>query len=295
VGQPDNADPLKQVKQDYLAWQSRKELADGLRELVRARLTDKDIKDGNRFLTKNIDQEIKKLLEATPDLESWEATERQRLLAAFTASGELLVVLTQIRDVAKQRMAIQQRKEVGKATKPTLGPPASQRSIVGDPIGGLIVQAKLEMELAAEMAKWRGEMMSKASAAFKAGSIGTNMADLETALQQSWTQASEKLQAIYDRCVPAIAADGFVRQFRVDGLIQDATRTEVREAAALSLTETKDPNRIREVIYDVTDAYGKKRRGSVAVYLGSKGEWLPSRENELRGGFYELRLADEGE
>src|SRR5262245_6237723 len=108
-------------KKDYLVWQARKELADLILTPVQHRLG--DIEDGNQFVAKHVEQQIKKLPNQDRELASGTATEPEQLYAMFEAYGDLVNLLIRVRDVAKPRMAAQQRKEQKKESQPVFRPP----------------------------------------------------------------------------------------------------------------------------------------------------------------------------
>jgi hypothetical protein len=287
------ADTLKEVKEEFLLWQARLEFAGGIREQVRSRLGEKEVTSGNRFQAKYIELQVKKLSQQHPALSDWQPQEPEQLIAKFQALEELVDVLSQVSSVVKGRMTGQQRKEVAKAAEAAVSVESSATFRGSSQRSGFYFRtAHFEVAFGTEIANWRGQITTKANAAFRAGSIGASMREFEVALEESWKYANGKAQAAYDRFVPVLVADGYVHQFELDQLIGKWTRVEVGKAHGVTLADCKDPTRVREVLYTVIDVYGAERRGCVAVYQNPKGEWLPSRDNELRGGFYDLRLAE---
>jgi hypothetical protein len=291
LSQEARSDDLEVTRNEYLVWQARKELADDIRNAVRERL--EEFSEGKKFLTKNIDREINRLIKQSPELGNGVGTEQEKLLAMLDVYDELVGMLIKIRDVAKQRMAAEQRKELRKESKQVFAPPQPPTLTRGDNVFDRGIDIYNTAAFSAQMAQWRGQVVIKTTAAFNAGSIGANMTDLETALRETSSQATKTLDAACSRFIPAIVADGYVRQFTADKLTERCTRIQVIEAPSVNISECKDPQRIREVIYDVIDGFGTKRRGTVVLYQTARSEWLPSKDNEQRGGFYELKSAGE--
>jgi uncharacterized protein (DUF111 family) len=86
------------------------------------------------------------------------------------------------------------------------------------------------------------------------------MAELETALRKTSDEATKKFDEAYDRLMPPIVADGHVAQYREKKLIEGFKRLEVPTQTNINLSDCREKTRIREVVYDLTDGFGVKRR-----------------------------------
>jgi hypothetical protein len=290
-------EPAKEVKQEFLLWQRRQEFAGAISDArVRARLGDKPVKDmgGDNLQSDNIKKHLDILKKSHPNVVAGQATESEELDAWSNAYGEFVEVLIAARELATGNMEEYKRRQMNRAKK-VLAPPPSPpaRYSPFDTTPERAYKIVDHGRYSSDMAKWRGEISSRAQAAINAQNIDNKKADLEKAVRKTFVEGTKKFDEAYDRFLPAIVADELVDKYSAEILIESAKRIEVRTQTTVNLSDCRDKARIREVVYDVTDGFGVKRRGSVAVYLADpkKHEWKLSIDNAKNGGFYELRLA----
>ncbi len=289
-------EPADEVKQKFLLWQCRMEFAVVIRDdLVRARLGEKRIEGGVNFQSENIKKQLQKLRDSEPNLVAWKPTESEQLEAMTKAFGEFMEVLSEASDRAMGNMSAEQKKQAQRGNKPS--PPRPTPPAPYSPLDNALQRAAKIADHARyelEMAKWRGENASRAQAPSKVAGIEKNKADLLAAFRETSDEAIKKFDEACDRFLPPIVADGHVAKYAEQRLIESFKRIEVRTETPITLNDCRDKTRIREVVYDVTNYFGVNCHATVVVYRNQSpsNDWRVSKENETKGGFYDLRLPE---
>jgi hypothetical protein len=221
---------------------------------------------GRRLVEKKYDLAIAELRKKY-GLESWQIGEADELIATRNAAADLLEALVEARDNARNK---EQNKKKGAAR--TNGPAVM--------IGGFNTYASYDDSLA-ELNKWRGGCVRQGDIFCQ----NLQPTGVEKDIRQAWRSIQSAVIEVFDRLHPVVLADRHVSGYSDEGLLQSWTRTGSKEDLTVRVPGF---TKFQLVSYDIVDAYGTKRRGSVVVGLQGTTSWELVKENTGRGGFYEL-------
>jgi hypothetical protein len=201
-------------------------------------------------------------------LDNWSPSENDELIATRNGAVEFLEALADARDNVR-------RKAKKKTTSNTTGPAVTVAGV--NPFANDVSPAELN--------KWRGDVVRQGEA-FCQNLQNTGE---EKDIRSAWKSIQDHVVEVFDRLHPILLADAHVRAFHQEGLLESWNRIEGHEDLSVRVSGF---NKVQMVSYKIVDAYGTPRKGSVAVGLLGTGAWEVLRENNVKGGFYELTKAD---
>jgi hypothetical protein len=203
-------------------------------------------------------------------LENWEPDETEVLIATRNAAAEFLDALVDARDNVRRKAEVK-KKSTGGASAPS-------PSIAG--VSPFATDATLT-----DFNKWRGDVIGKGDQFCKNLQTTTEEKDI----RQAWRDIQDAVIEVFDRLHPGIMADKHVSGYYQEGLLQSWDRLEAKEDLTVRVPGC---TKVQMVTYKIVDAYGTVRKGSVAIGLFGTTTWDVLKENNGRGGFYELVKVD---
>jgi hypothetical protein len=132
-----------------------------------------------------------------------------------------------------------------------------------------------------DLNKWRGDVIRQGDIFCQ----NLQSTAEEKDIRNSWKAVQNVVIDVFDRLHPVLLADKHVDSFRQEGLLMNWDRIGSKEDLTVRIPGC---TKVQMVSYKIVDAYGGSRKGSVAIGLFGTTSWEVLRENNGKGGFYEL-------
>jgi hypothetical protein len=204
-------------------------------------------------------------------LEKWAPDEAEELIAMRSAASEFLEALVEARDNVRRKAAAKK-----KGTTAPTGPAIN--------LWNGMSNSPTEIPLG-DLNKWRGDVIRQGDMFCQ--NLQSNAEEKD--IRNSWKAIQNTVIDVFDRLHPVLLADKHVSNFRQENLLQAWDRLGTKEDLTVRVAGC---TKVQMVSYRIVDAYGVSRLGSVAIGLFGATSWDVLKENNAKGGFYELVSVD---
>lgn len=205
-------------------------------------------------------------------LETWSPDEADELIAIRNAAAEFLDALVDARDNLRRKAQAKKKGPAGVTPGPSPNGP------------GFNPYGSSELSLG-DLNKWRGDVIRQGDMICQ----NLQSSGEERDIRQAWRSIQDEVVNVFDRIYPVLLADKHVSNFHQEGLLQTWDRLASKEDLTMRVPGC---TKVQMVSYKITDAFGNERRGTVAIGLFGTTSWDVLKENNGKGGFYELVKVD---